>query len=574
MDSAIFRTTFLAAALGMLAFAAPASLMPEYAPGRLIVRYRSPGSPDAMARELAPLGASLRSVDPALGCVAIAVRDPDATAVVAQSLLRDPNVDWVEPDTVVRAEQLPDDPSLVEQYAVRQVLVDRAWKVSQGDPAVVIAIVDSGIDLDHPDIAPKLVPGINLVDRQSEPDDDFGHGTMVAGIAAASTNNGLGIAGIGYSCSLMPVKVLRKDGSGLTSAVASGIAWAADHGAKIVSLSLGSNTASRALADAVRYARAKGVLVVAAAGNGGASEPFYPAAYSDVLSVGATDRNAQRAGFSNFGDWVDVAAPGLAVLTTAAGGGYAALSGTSASCPQVAGLAGLVWANLGPDAVPGAVERRVLEGCDAAGNWLVSGQVNAANSVDPSLLWEPRLGIKAASLIGGRSVGAVLSIAKAAPAGGAEFQIESSSDSVQAPKSVRIPPGARSRSFVLRTSAVKSVDTVAIRATSGSAAVEARLQIMPAGLRELAVASRRVRTGKRVLATVRLNGPAPVGGVVVRLGSSNDTVLATPESVVVRHGRSYATFSCQARSTGEESEVVLTAELGDVAKTVPVLVVP
>ncbi len=220
-----------------------------------------------------------------------------------------------------------------------------AWSLTTGNSSVVVAVVDSGVQAGHPDLG-ALDPGYDFVNHDSDPADDYGHGTAVAGIIAAQGNNGIGIAGVCWNCRIMPVKVLNASGVGTDSGVASGITWAVDHGADVINLSLGGPGSSQTLADAVAYAQAHGVVVVAAAGNDGTTVLSYPAAYEGVISVGAVDASNSRYSFSNHGSWVMVDAPGC-TNSTWLGSSYIVgpdlgnFCGTSAASPFVAGLAGL-----------------------------------------------------------------------------------------------------------------------------------------------------------------------------------------------------------------------------------------
>ncbi len=194
---------------------------------------------------------------------------------------------------------------------------------------------------DHPDLAGKVIRG-DHVDNDWDPYDGNGHGTHTAGIAAAVTNNARGIAGMAPEATIYAVRVLDESGSGTLQNVANGIIHAADNGADVINLSLGSPNDSITLKEAVDYAWNKGVVVVAAAGNDGSAQPTYPAYYSDAIAVAATDSDESKASFSNYGNWVDVAAPGVNIYSTYTDGGYASLSGTSMATPHVAGLAGLL----------------------------------------------------------------------------------------------------------------------------------------------------------------------------------------------------------------------------------------
>ncbi|GIP39629.1 hypothetical protein J31TS4_29090 [Paenibacillus sp. J31TS4] len=239
---------------------------------------------------------------------------------------------------------VPVNDALYEKYQWNLPIIetDLGWEVGTGSTDVPVGIVDTGVDLDHPDLQGRLLSGVNLVDKSAPPRDDVGHGTHVAGVIAALTNNGQGVAGMTWSNPILPVKVLDSSGAGSTYAVAQGIIWATDHGAKVINLSLGNYADAEFLHDAVRYAYDHDVVLVAASGNDNTEQPGYPAAYPEVFAVAATDADKQKASFSNYGDYIDVAAPGVSIASTYPGNRYAALSGTSMASPHVAALAALV----------------------------------------------------------------------------------------------------------------------------------------------------------------------------------------------------------------------------------------
>ncbi len=274
-------------------------------------------------------------------------QNPEA---VARRLRQHPDIEVAEVDREVRIAFTPNDPYYGPyQWNLPRIRAPQAWDVVTGTSAVWIAIVDTGVDYTHPDLAsPRLWLGWDFVNDDNNPMDDHGHGTHVAGIAGANTNNGVGVAGVCWGCDLLAVKVLNASGSGSDSDVASGIRYAADWGATygkrtIINLSLGGPFPSSILADAVAYAQSQGALIIAAAGNNGVNQLFYPAAYPGVIGVAATDSADQQASFSNSGAHVDLAAPGVSILSTWPGSSYAYASGTSMATPHVAGVAGLVW---------------------------------------------------------------------------------------------------------------------------------------------------------------------------------------------------------------------------------------
>ena len=241
-------------------------------------------------------------------------------AAAIERLMRDPRVEYAEPLARVKALFVPDDPLLKDQWHLERIGASRAWDFASGQ-GVTVAVVDTGIACeDHgqytkgTDLArTRCVEGYNFVKRNAHANDDHGHGTHVAGTIAQSTNNGLGAAGVAFRASLMPVKVLNENGWGTTADVADGVRWAADHGAHVINLSLGSPRNSRVLQRAIDHAVSKGVVVVAAAGNTG-GRVQYPGASDGVIGVSAVDENDKLAKFSSRGDGVDVAAPGVNVV--------------------------------------------------------------------------------------------------------------------------------------------------------------------------------------------------------------------------------------------------------------------
>nr|WP_255570138.1 S8 family peptidase [Cohnella sp. CFH 77786] len=230
------------------------------------------------------------------------------------------------------------------QWNLPQIEAEQGWNWNRGNQNIVVAVVDTGVQSDHPDLQGRLVQGVNIVDPSKPPEDDVGHGTHVAGIIAARVNNNEGVAGLTWFTKIMPVKALDSSGAGSTYSVAQGVIWAADHGANVINMSLGNYAQAQFLHDAIKYATAKGVIVVAASGNDNTDRPGYPAAYPEVLAVSATDPGGGKAEYSNYGDYIDVAAPGTSIASTYPGSRYAALSGTSMACPHVSALASLVRA--------------------------------------------------------------------------------------------------------------------------------------------------------------------------------------------------------------------------------------
>lgn len=228
------------------------------------------------------------------------------------------------------------------QWNLPAIETELGWKLTKGTKEVVVAVVDTGVQLNHPDLKGKLLTGHNAITNGSTPEDDVGHGTHVSGIIGALVNNGEGVAGISWYNKILPVKALDNSGAGTTYSVAEGIIWAADHGAKVINLSLGNYADSQFLHDAIKYAHDRDIVIVSAAGNDNTERPGFPAAYPEVIAVAATNASGEKASFSNYGDYIDVAAPGESIASTYPNSQYAALSGTSMASPHVAALAGLI----------------------------------------------------------------------------------------------------------------------------------------------------------------------------------------------------------------------------------------
>lgn len=215
------------------------------------------------------------------------------------------------------------------------------WKYSQGE-GVIVAVLDTGADLDHPDLVENLLPGINFVKPNSPPEDDNGHGSHVTGIICAS-NNDLGIVGVAPKCKVIPVKVLDGKGNGNLDNVAKGVRWAADQGANFITMSLGSPRPVDIVKHAIDYAASKGCVTWCAAGNSGQTRQiFYPAAYPNVIGIGAIDEKFNRADFSCTGPDLDFLAPGVQILSTVPDNWYALLSGTSMANPFAVGVGALL----------------------------------------------------------------------------------------------------------------------------------------------------------------------------------------------------------------------------------------
>jgi thermitase len=300
-------------------------------------------------------------------------------------LRRNPDVEYAEPNYIAYITEAPDDPLFDLQYALynpgsappgspqgdtADIKATSAWEETKGDEDIIIAIIDTGVDLDHPDLEDKIYSsGYDFINDDSDATDDNGHGTHVAGIAAAETNNNEGIAGVAWNCKILPVKALNDLGEGGYSEMIEAIIWAADNGADVINLSLGGDSPADSLENALKYAYDKDIVIVAAAGNEGGAV-LYPAAYDGYcLAVAATNDTDERVDFSNsgglwesnFGPEIDVAAPGEEIVSTVPTWyfgpefiPYGIGSGTSQATPHVAGLAALIK-SIKPDLTAGQI---------------------------------------------------------------------------------------------------------------------------------------------------------------------------------------------------------------------------
>jgi thermitase len=257
-----------------------------------------------------------------------------------EDLRDDPRVEAADYNHVYEAAFQPDDPRFGGQWGLQKTRFPASWDSAKGT-GTSIAIVDSGIDQGHPDLGAKVAAQRDFVDDDAVANDPYGHGTHVAGIAAALTNNGRGVAGACPACKLLVARVINENGQTTSAKLVKGITWSANNDADVINLSL-AGPANNNLELAVDKARATGAVIVAAAGNEGTKTPRYPAAYTKVIAVSATNENDRLAGFSSRGSWVDLAAPGTNILSTGADGGYYEENGTSEAAPFVSALAGLL----------------------------------------------------------------------------------------------------------------------------------------------------------------------------------------------------------------------------------------
>jgi uncharacterized repeat protein (TIGR01451 family) len=258
------------------------------------------------------------------------------------------NIVWAEPNHIIEVETTPNDPSWDQQWGPQKISANEAWNLEQGNQEVLVVIIDTGVYYDHPDLVSNYVAGgYDWVNDDPDPIDDHGHGTHCAGIVAATINNAQGIAGLAQ-VKIMAEKFLSSAGYGSSWDAAQAIIHAIDIGKTIsnriiLSNSWGSSGGSSTVKEAMEYAYQNGALITAAAGNDASSGPFYPAAYTEVISVSATDSNDNLASFSNYGNTIEISAPGVSIYSTHLDNGYQSMSGTSMAAPHVSGVAALIW---------------------------------------------------------------------------------------------------------------------------------------------------------------------------------------------------------------------------------------
>ena len=272
-----------------------------------------------------------------------------------------------------------------KQWALAKLRANAAWKVAKGSD-VTLAIIDTGVDLDHPELVGRIVEGHDFVNNDAEADDDYGHGTQVAGVAAAATNNDSGIAGLAGEAKIMPVKVLDDRGRGMSSNLTCALYWAVDKGADILNISIISFGPSLGMQNAINYATEEGVLVFAAAGNlfEDGNPVTYPAAHEGVIAVAATDRDDGHAWFSSAGSFVDIAAPGVGIYSPfpPSHDEYRSVHGTSLATPHGSGLAALVLSvarGLTPEQVATIIQESAVDlGEEGRDDRFGHGRIDAA----------------------------------------------------------------------------------------------------------------------------------------------------------------------------------------------------
>jgi subtilisin family serine protease len=399
---------------------------PDAVPGQLVVGFKPSATDKQQQKAVDKVGGTIEDTIDSIDGAVVSV-NPDETDAAAEELAHQRAVQYVEPNYVVRATRLPNDHSFGEQWGLRNVgqyggkpgadvHATDAWDVSTGG-GVIVAVVDTGVAYDHPDLAPNMwsnpadpkngldddgnglvddVHGADFFNEDANPNDDAGHGTHVAGIIGAKGNNVVGVAGVNWDSQIMALKFLNANGEGNTADAANAIDYAVSHGARVINASWGGPAFSMALFQAVKRAGDKGATFVAAAGNDGQNadvSPDFPAAFDlpNVISVAASDRNDKLVDFSNYGvHSVDLAAPGDDIYSTVPAGsgstGYESFSGTSMATPFVSGAAAL-YLSRAPQSTSDQVKAALLQNVDQgpafAGKVASGGRLDIARALGP-----------------------------------------------------------------------------------------------------------------------------------------------------------------------------------------------
>ncbi|WP_407690003.1 S8 family peptidase [Risungbinella massiliensis] len=354
----------------------------QYAPGELIVKFKD-GIMSAQSDSLHKKNKTkVKEKSTKLGVEVVEFDKKTSVEEMMKKYKQDPNVEYVEPNYYFHATWIPNDPYFgTQQWGPQKIQAPAAWDITRSSSSVKIAIVDTGVQSNHPDLSGKVINGYDFVDNDTIAQDGNGHGTHCAGIAAVLTNNGVGISGVAPDAQILAVRVLDNNGSGTLLDVADGIIFSADSNAQVISLSLGGSTGSKTLKNAVDYAWNKGSVIVAAAGNSGNKQRHYPAYYANSIAVASTDSNDEKSYFSTYGNWVDVTAPGSGIYSTYIGSSYRSLSGTSMATPHVAGIAALLAAQGKNNQQIRAAIEKTADQIPGTGTYWRFGRVNAYKAV-------------------------------------------------------------------------------------------------------------------------------------------------------------------------------------------------
>jgi subtilisin family serine protease len=372
-------------AIAVVAAVAGPSIGSADAPtSQLLVSFSPGASATEQANALAAVGATETGAIPDIGVKVVSVPEQAADGAL-RGLQHNQSVSYAEKDaTVAPSDVVLNDFRWRDSWALPIIHAPKAWSVTTGDPKVVVAVLDSGVDFQQPDLQGAFVPGRDILNNDADPSDDNGHGTGAAGVVAARSDNGVGVTSICGGCSIMPVKIAGSDGYATWSAMASGITWAVDHGARILSISFASPAGSTTVASAISYARSHNALVFVSAGNYSSSSPYYPAAYPGAIAVAATGQSDALESYSNYGSWVQIAAPGCNYSTNWTSkypsDPYDWFCGTSSSAPAAAAVAALAL-SYAPATTADQLEQALYAGAVNVRSFVKYGRVDAWNTL-------------------------------------------------------------------------------------------------------------------------------------------------------------------------------------------------
>lgn len=473
------------------------------------------------------------------------------------SISRRKDVIYAEPDYIVRAAS-SNDPYSPDLYSHSLFDLDHAWAISRGSSAVTVAVIDTGVDLNHPDLIDRLADGYDFVDRDSLAMDGHGHGTHCAGIVGATADNNIGVAGVAPLTTIVPVRVLGNDGSGSVSTVIEGIDYAVAHGAKVLSLSLGTSSPSQAMTDAVARAIASGATVFAAAGNAGTSDRTYPAADGLCIAVASTDSAKARSSFSNFGSWVQVAAPGSNILSTGLGGTYVRMSGTSMATPHAAGVAALLYANLGSEASSQVIKERLTQTAEPIGPFVSSGFINPVAALRPTAFTFTGSIQSLDEIRGGKRLPITVMIDRDAPSDGLQFQLQSSDPAiVKLPASLTIGRGRRSATVYANVASVAADSPFRITATTNGQTLQ-KYSVVSGAYLEAVQTRSSVTSGSNIRLLLRFRSTLPNSGLQVGMSSSDPIGVPVPSSITITGRKQWATITLPTTRVTESHPVTLT----------------
>jgi thermitase len=355
---------------------------------RVLIKFHDNILPDHARQIIASLGARDTDEIPDIGVHILDLPYEANELAFAKAFESRPEVEFAELDRILPLQQMvPNDPLYdnPNSWSLTRINAPEGWSIETGSSNIIIAVLDTGVEATHPELASKIVPGWNIYNNNGDTSDIYGHGTAVAGTAAASSNNNVGVASVAWGCRIMPIRISDNSGYGSYSNIASGLTWAADHGARVANISY-DVSGSRTVSTAAKYFQGKSGVVVSAAGNQGIACSSGDDPY--ILTVGATDSSDNLFYWSNMGNNLDLVAPGT-VYTTVLGGLYGIGGGTSFASPIVAGVAALVL-SVNPSLTPGQVQNLLKEGADDLGvvGWdsnFGSGRVNVGHALSLAL---------------------------------------------------------------------------------------------------------------------------------------------------------------------------------------------